>query len=166
MSRLLSWSKAGFTGMTFSDLADAFQSGRALPERPVVLTFDDGYADFAEAAWPILRRYDFPATVFVTTGWIADSRPRVAGAPLDRMLNWSQVRELAAAGIEIGAHSHSHPQLDQLADASLCEELRIGRALLAKNIRAPVQTVAYPLATQARGYGSLRERPATDAQRR
>ncbi|MCW2686212.1 MAG: putative xylanase/chitin deacetylase, partial [Mycobacterium sp.] len=45
----------GFTGMTFADLADAFETGRALPERPVVLTFDDGYADFAEAARPILR---------------------------------------------------------------------------------------------------------------
>ena len=148
----------GFTGMTFSDLADAFRTGKALPKRPVVLTFDDGYADFAREAWPILRRYDFPATVFVTTGWIADAGPNAAGTPLDRMLNWAQIRELAAAGIEIGAHSHSHPQLDQLADASLCRELRDSRALLEDRIGAPVEPSLIPI-----GYSSTRVRLAARA---
>ena len=50
-----------YTGMTFSELAAAFESGGTLPERPVVLTFDDGYADFAETVWPILQRHGFPA---------------------------------------------------------------------------------------------------------
>ena len=148
----------GFTGMTFSDLADAFRTGRAVPKRPVVLTFDDGYADFAREAWPILRRYEFPATVFVTTGWIADAGPHAAGRPLDRMLDWAQIRELAMAGIEIGAHSHSHPQLDQLDDASLCRELGDSRALLEEGIHAPVRTLAYPF-----GYSSNRVRLAARA---
>ena len=91
----------GFTGMTFSDLADAFRTGKAVPKRSVVLTFDDGYADFAREAWPILRRYEFPATVFVTTGWVADAGQHAAGRPLDRMLDWAQIRELAVANIEI-----------------------------------------------------------------
>lgn len=147
-----------FTGMTFSDLADAFETGKALPERPVVLTFDDGYADFASAAWPVLRRYGFPATVFVTSGWIADSGPYAAGMPPDQMLNRVQVRELAAAGIEIGAHSHSHPQLDQLAQAALCEELRVGRVLLEDCIDAPVRALAYPF-----GYSTPRVRLAARA---
>ena len=145
----------GFTGMTFSDLADAFRTGKAVPKRSVVLTFDDGYADFAREAWPILRRHNFPATVFVTTGWIADAGPNAAGTPLDQMLNWAQIRELAMAGIEIGAHSHSHPQLDQLDDASLCRELRDSRALLEDRIGAPVASLAYPY-----GYSSTRVRLA------
>ncbi|OBG86492.1 polysaccharide deacetylase [Mycobacterium sp. E802] len=143
----------GFTGMTFSALARAFETGAALPDRPVVLTFDDGYADFARRAWPVLQRYDFPATVFVTTGWMADAGPYAAGKPLGRMLNQRQVRELASAGIEIGAHSHSHPELDQITDATLNEELRVGRALLEDCIGSPVRALAYPF-----GYSTPRVR--------
>ena len=84
--------------------------------------------------------------------------PNAAGAPLDKMLNWAQVRELAAAGIEIGAHSHSHPQLDQLADDTLCGELRVGRALLEDCVGAPVRALAYPF-----GYSSPRVRLAARA---
>jgi peptidoglycan/xylan/chitin deacetylase (PgdA/CDA1 family) len=143
----------GYTGMTFGDLAAAFETGAALPERPVVLTFDDGYADFATDAWPVLTRRGFPATVFVTSGWIVDAGPYAAGNPPDRMLTWAQIQELAAAGVEIGAHSHSHPQLDGLGAEDLREELDVGRALLQDCIGAPVNALAYPF-----GYSSPRVR--------
>ncbi len=74
----------GYTGMTFSHLADAFAKGLPLPEKTVVLTFDDGYADFAHVAWPILRRHGFPATVFVTSGWIDDAAPTPPDIRWDR----------------------------------------------------------------------------------
>lgn len=147
-----------FTGITFSELADAYRSGAALPKRPVVLTFDDGYEGVAQDAWPILRRYGFPATVFITTGWISDAGEHAAGNPLDRMMSWAQVRELAADGVEIGAHSHSHPELDQLDDATLSWELRHSRDLLETAIGAPVRTLAYPF-----GYSSRRVRCAVAA---
>jgi peptidoglycan/xylan/chitin deacetylase (PgdA/CDA1 family) len=134
----------GFVGMTFGDFAEACQSGGGLPAKPVVLTFDDGYADFAETAWPILAENGFPATVFVTTGWIDDAGPYAAGPAPDRMLSWSQVRRLAAEGVEIGAHSHSHPELDQLDGTALAEELRVGRALLEDCIGARIRSLAYP----------------------
>ena len=145
----------GYTGLTFSDLADAFRTGAVLPERPVVLTFDDGYADFAREAWPVLRRHDFPATVFVTTGWIADAGAAAAGTPLDHMLSWAQVCELSSAGIEMAAHSHSHPELDQLGEAELRHDLGHSKALLEDAIGAPVRALAYPF-----GYSSSRVRLA------
>jgi peptidoglycan/xylan/chitin deacetylase (PgdA/CDA1 family) len=145
----------GYTGLTFSDLADAFRTGAKLPDRTVVLTFDDGYADFAREAWPVLQRYSFPATVFVTTGWVADAGTDAAGTPLDHTLSWAQVSELSSAGIEMAAHSHSHPELDQLSDAALREELGRSRALLEDATRAPVRSLAYPF-----GYSSTRVRLA------
>ena len=145
----------GYTGLTFSDLADAFRTGAPLPERPVVLTFDDGYADFAREAWPTLRRHNFPATVFVTTGWVADAGSEAAGDPLDTMMSWAQVAVLSDEGIEMAAHSHSHPQLDQLDDAALRHELGHSKALLEDAIGAPVRSLAYPY-----GYSSTRVRLA------
>lgn len=139
----------GFTPIPFSAI-------QAPPEgRPVVITFDDGYADFHENALPVLARHGFPATVFVTTGWLADAGPDAAGRPLDRTLSWAQVAEAAAAEIEIGGHSHSHPQLDQLPDAELRIELTRNKELLEDRLGRPVTTMAYPY-----GYSSRRVRQA------
>jgi peptidoglycan/xylan/chitin deacetylase (PgdA/CDA1 family) len=137
----------GFTPLTLSGL------DRALPERPVVITFDDGYADFHEVALPILARHGFPATVFVTTGWVDDAGAEAAGRPLDRMLAWRQIEEAAAAGVEFGGHSHSHPQLDQLPRPRLRDELERNKGILEERLGAPVTAMAYPF-----GYSSARVR--------
>ena len=145
----------GCTTVTFAALGEALRTGRALPERSVVLTFDDGYADAHEEVLPLLADAGFTATVFVTTGWLADAGEDAAGRPLDRMLSWGQVRELAAGGIEIGAHSHSHAQLDQVPGPSLREELRRSKDLIETRTGHEVTTLAYPF-----GYSSLRVRAA------
>jgi peptidoglycan/xylan/chitin deacetylase (PgdA/CDA1 family) len=121
--------------------------------RPVVITFDDGYADLHGHALPILERLGFAATVFVTTGWLHDAGPQAAGRPPGRMLTWRQAAEVAAAGVEIGAHGHSHAQLDQLGDPALRDELRRSRGLLEDRLGRPVPTMAYPY-----GYSSARVR--------
>ncbi|GAA2418580.1 polysaccharide deacetylase family protein [Actinomadura vinacea] len=144
----------GFTPVPFSALA----RGGLPARRPIVITFDDGYADFHAAALPVLARHGFAATVFVTTGWLADAGRHAAGRPLDAMMAWSQVRECASSGVEIGAHSHGHPQLDQLPGAALDDELARSRGLLEDRLGAPVTTMAYPY-----GYSSARVRRAVRA---
>jgi peptidoglycan/xylan/chitin deacetylase (PgdA/CDA1 family) len=148
----------GFTGLTFGDLCERAWSGAALPARPVVLTFDDGYADVHEEALPLLAEHGFPATVFVTTGWLRDAGRWAAGRPLARMLGWTQVQELSQSGIEVAAHSHSHAQLDQLDDRMLRSELTLGKALAEDRIDTPVRSLAYPY-----GYSSRRVRHAAEA---
>ena len=143
----------GFSGLTFGELCQRRRSGQPLPARPIVLTFDDGYADFIEEALPIMIEQGFPATLFVTTGWLHDAARYAAGTPLDRMLSWGQIAELSSAGVEIGAHSHSHPQLDQISEPRLRVELAGSRRLLEDRLGRAVCSLAYPY-----GYSSKRVR--------
>jgi peptidoglycan/xylan/chitin deacetylase (PgdA/CDA1 family) len=143
---------AGFSSITAGDLAAALAGGQPLPSRPVVLTFDDGFADFHEAALPVLGKHGFTATLFMTTGWIRDAARR-AGSPPGVMLSWSQLSELAAAGVEVGAHSHEHPQLDQLTTDAVRQELGQSKQLLEDGLGIPVPGMAYPF-----GYSNARVR--------
>jgi peptidoglycan/xylan/chitin deacetylase (PgdA/CDA1 family) len=141
---------AGFQTITAGTLAESMNGGAAqLPERAVVLTFDDGFEDFYRQALPLLVRYGFTASLYVTTGWVQDAGPLAAGERPGRMLCWSQVAEAAGAGIEIGAHSRLHPQLDQLPRQQLREELRVSKAQLEDRLGQAVPGLAYPF-----GYSS------------
>ena len=91
--------------------------------------------------------------VFVTTGWIADAGPYAAGRRPGHMLSWNQIREAAAAGVEIGTHSHGHPQLDQVALSELRTELTTSKALLEDTLGFAVPGLAYPF-----GYSNSRVR--------
>lgn len=150
--------RLGCTALSFSAASELLESGQELPERTVVLTFDDGYADFHEHALPVLERHGFTGTLFVTTGWLSDAGEHAAGRPRAPMLSWKQVREVADAGIEIGGHSHSHAQLDQVSDDALRAEVRDCRELLQEAIGQQVETFAYPY-----GYSSSRVRAAVGA---
>ena len=85
----------------------------------MVLTFDDGYADFHSQAMPLFARYGFSATVFVTTGWVADAGVRPQPAPPRPDAELEPDRGGSGRGIEFAAHSHTHPQLDQLLRVAL-----------------------------------------------
>ena len=143
----------GLTPVNTADLAASWRSGRSLPPRPVLITFDDGYEGVHRHALPVLAKHGFASTLFVSTGWIKGAYD--TGGGLDTMLDWEQVRELAAADVEIGGHSHSHPQLDQIDDDALWYELPRCKRIVADELGAPPVSFAYPY-----GYSSRRVREA------
>jgi peptidoglycan/xylan/chitin deacetylase (PgdA/CDA1 family) len=143
----------GRTPVRTADLAARWRSGRPLPERPVLITFDDGYEGVHRHALPVLAKHGFAATVFVSTGWLKG--PHDMGGGLDTMLDWDQVRELAGADVEIGGHSHTHPQLDQLPDDQLRSELILCKEIISDRLGSVPASFAYPY-----GYSSRRVREA------
>ncbi|MFD1656777.1 polysaccharide deacetylase family protein [Streptomyces caeni] len=141
----------GCTPVTAAALARSWREDAPLPGRPVLITFDDGYEGVHRHALPVLARHGFASTLFVSTGWIRGAYD--TGGGLDTMLDWDQVRDLAGAGSEIGGHSHTHPQLDQLSDDALRYELLRCRDIIADELGAPPESFAYPY-----GYSSRRVR--------
>lgn len=145
----------GLTTLTASQFLDACdRDDDQLLIRSVVITFDDGFADFASAALPALEERSMTATLFVATGLLRGGlSPPVAPELASFMLEWRQLSELAARGIEIGGHSHSHPHLDTLSLRRTREEIAGSLAALQAALSAPVATFAYP-----HGYSSARVR--------
>ncbi len=117
-----------------------------LPERPVALTFDDGYADFFTAALPVLQQYKFAATLYVTTAFIGGKSRwlRYERETSRSMLTWDQLVEINASGIECGAHTHSHPQLDTLPYVVARDEILQCKRLLEDHLGQEIFSFAYP----------------------
>lgn len=136
---------AGYHPVTAAELAAA-RYGGTLPARPVVLTFDDAYTDFYSTALPILHEHGFGATLYVPTAYVgATTRFNLSVGEQDRaVLSWRALGEIAAAGVEVAAHSHTHPQLDRVPAAVLGDEVRRCRDLLADKLGLPVDGFAYP----------------------
>jgi len=137
---------AGYQTVTVTEAMAAQDRQQPLPERCVVLTFDDGFADFHTTALPILREHRLRATLYVTTGYVGRTGGWLADCDeQDRqMIGWSQLREAAAEGVEIGAHSHTHPQLDRLDTTRLADEIRRPKVLLEDQLGLAVKSFAYP----------------------
>lgn len=125
-------SKNGYTPITF----DTYYAGvSSLPQKPIILTFDDGYIDFYLNAYPILRKYNFKAVSFLPTGLIGTSY----------YLNWNQVHEMDTSGlISFQAHSVTHPNLLSLNNESLKHEIADSKKTLEAKLGKPVNTFAYP----------------------
>ena len=210
----LRWVSEWFNVMPLGAAVDALAEG-ALPERPLSVTFDDGYADNCTVALPILKRLGLTATFFLTSGYLNGGRMwndtvieavRVSPAVLDleavglgihaldslearrRAIDWlleklkylpaklrterakliadrsgaalpegmmlthDQVRDLVEAGMEIGAHTVTHPILANLSDDEARHEIVEGRRLLESIARAPVTLFAYPNGKPGRDY--------------
>ena len=151
---------AGYQPVTAADLAMAYRAGRPLPAQPVVLTFDDSFTDFADTVLPALRKRGFCATLYVPTAYVGRTARwlRSCGEGDRPMLSWTVLRDISTEGVEVAAHSHTHPQLDRMAAADAADEVRRSRRLLEDSLGVAVDGFAYPF-----GYWSRAARAAVEA---
>lgn len=215
--RQMQWLRDHYRPVSLSTLVECYRQGKQPPPRSVAITFDDGFANNATVAFPILRRHAIPFTVFLTTGMIDTpgaqlwtervkrsiymhectsarislaeqefvldlsssgareesarkvnqflkrqslatrdvsiraleatlGRPALHAADAERyaFLTWHQVREMAEAGVEFGAHTVSHPILSTLDSADVDREVRESRERIESELKRPCRLFAYP----------------------
>jgi glycosyltransferase involved in cell wall biosynthesis len=117
--------EAGFVFIPADDFLAFLQRRTSLPDRAVLLTFDDCYADLLETALPILLERRIPAVAFAVSGLVGATNQwdLHLGAPELPLLAADGLRDLSSAGVEIGAHSRTHPQLNRIGAERLPEEV-------------------------------------------
>ena len=143
----MEWLRANARVAPLGDVVAALADGSPLPERTVVLTFDDGMGDFYSAAAPVLRRLKLPATIFITTGFCGKTNAWPGQADWVRpqaLLDWHQVTALAQDGFCFGAHSVNHPALPELSHAEAEQEISASKAEIEERIGGQVEFFAYP----------------------
>ncbi|MDB5461458.1 MAG: hypothetical protein JWO72_3199, partial [Caulobacteraceae bacterium] len=141
----------GYWGLTIRQLTRALEKKMPLPGRPVMLTFDDGYSDFATHAWPVLEKHDFPATLFVVpakVGGCADWDSEFG--PPAPLLGWEQLAELARRGVEIESHAFTHRSLARLELAEVYRECLYSHAAVERGIGRAPTAICYPFGAQDR----------------
>lgn len=124
----------GYTPIALAELDDYLRCGEPLPEKPIVITFDDGWADQFGNALPVLRTLDIPAEFFICPGRIGQ----------EGYMTWEQVRALAAAGMGVNAHSLTHPHLDEIPLDAAQREIEQSRLIIEEEIDRPAPYFAYP----------------------
>jgi len=130
----------GYNVITADQVAELLITDRDIPLRTVTLTFDDGYRDNYRNAFPILRKYGFNATLFVTAGFIG--RDKAGGA---EYLNWQEAREMRKSGtFTFGCHSFSHRKLARLKKDELIKEIREAKNIIETGLNEKIGIFAYP----------------------
>jgi peptidoglycan/xylan/chitin deacetylase (PgdA/CDA1 family) len=136
----------GYKTIDLAEVVAILRSGDPWPASTVSITFDDGYWSFYAEAFPVLQEYGMTATVFVATG---DARQAASGERLPtlegrEMLGWSQIRDMARAGISFGAHSMTHPDLRKLSTEDVSREILGSKDALEDRLGQAVSSFAYP----------------------
>ncbi|MFL6114181.1 MAG: polysaccharide deacetylase family protein [Catenulispora sp.] len=135
--------EAGFRFATMAAAADDLTGSRPRPGLAVI-TFDDGLRNNHTTALPILEAVGAPATVYVASGFIGGVNPWLTPDTGGAMLTEEEIRELAQAGWEIGAHTVTHPDMATLSYAECRAEIDGSRERLESITGAPADTFAYP----------------------
>ncbi len=124
----------GYHTISLDDLFNFYDGQGKLPDKPVIITFDDGYEDNYLTALPILEKYNMSATVFIVPNLIATQD----------YLSWQQVTEMQRRHIEIGSHTMSHIAMDEISEEQQWREASESKRILEQHVDKPIRFFAYP----------------------
>ena len=126
--------KHGFHVIGLDELVEGIQHKRKFHSKTVVITFDDGYGNNFSHAFPILKKYQFPATIFVISDLVGKTG----------YLTWPQMKEMMGQGISFGSHTRWHAYLPDLNEDNLKNEIKISKSIIEQNLGQPIKYFSYP----------------------
>ena len=144
----MTYLKSEFTVISLSEFQTLRETNVSLPDKLAVITFDDGYEDNFQYAFPILKKMGLPATIFISTGFVdgdVDITQRYFTYRGLRPLTWDQIRDMQKNGISFGCHTDTHQILAEISVLEGNKEISLSKDKLEKQICDPVVHFAYPL---------------------
>ncbi|RMF91887.1 MAG: polysaccharide deacetylase family protein [Nitrospinota bacterium] len=141
----------GFTSIRLSDLVTSLKSNLALPGRAFVLTFDDGFKNVYQIAFPLLQELGFTATIFLVTdyigqraSWELGERDRKAGVQHFPLLSWAEIKEMHRYGFTFGAHGAGHLPLTRLPARQVRSDVEKSKRIIEDELGTDCQLFCYP----------------------
>jgi peptidoglycan/xylan/chitin deacetylase (PgdA/CDA1 family) len=137
--------KAGFKVVGMAEILE-YIHGKRIQDKLVALTFDDGYQDFHDNAFPILKKFNYPSTVFLVSSLIGkeniwDKEQLHVRKPL---MDWDIIKELTKNGVVFGAHSKTHPHLSEIPMKDLSSEIIEPKQVIEEKLHTSVDYFCYP----------------------
>jgi len=136
--------ESGVPVLTLDEWLAARVAG-SLPARSVVITFDDGFRDFDERAWPVMKPLGFRPIIYLPTGFVGRAEGwKGIGSPPRRLMGWDRIIRLADEGVLFGSHTVSHPDLNALPPEAQLAELTVAKRAVEAKLRATIRHFAPP----------------------
>ncbi len=136
---------AGFKVLPLQDLVSSAQADRS-EGNVVAITFDDGFKDFYDHAYPVLKQYGYPSTVYVVSGLVGMSSQWDLKKEnhQKKLMDWDHIIEVSRNGVLIGSHTATHPHLSTLSGEALKDEVTGSKKTLEERLGLPINHFCYP----------------------
>lgn len=136
----------GYQVIGLDDLINCIKNGTTLPQKSIAITFDDGFADNYENAFPVLKEHGFTATMFIVSRLVGKTNEwmQEEGFPARKLLGWEKLKDMSENGITIGSHTRTHPSLIDIEVGSARQEILNSKPELEDALGKPVRYFAYP----------------------
>lgn len=147
--------------VSLTDVRECLKENRPFPPNSIIITFDDGFKNFYDVAYPILKEFGFSATVFLVPGYCGKAnkwKDQPKQIPTLDLMDWNQIAELAKYGIDFGAHTVNHPNLSDLPYDTAVQEIVDSKSMIESHLGREVSFFAYP-------YGKLDDKVRTVIQK-
>lgn len=138
--------KRDYKTITLRDYLDSIMMNQPIPRKSIVLTFDDGYKNIYDIAFPILKAFGFTATIFLVTGFMGkmDSWEKDKGIPNSPLLSWNEVAEMKKYGIDFQPHSHFHHLVANLTPDEIKAEVLSSKREIESRLDEKAEVFCYP----------------------